>query len=327
MSLDLTLSDDLRQILDAAQSMLDTHYPVNRLRDGGHTDALAPLAEFGTFLLSQPEAEGGAGFSVVEEALLHAAFGRHLLSPSVIAMAVATRVARETGRDDLAERIGSGEALVCAGIAATKGTLLVEPNGAAHALVRDAGGLTLCALDGAPRENVTSMGHGRPMARMTTPVSSANDARAGEDTVRTHDLLCAAQLLGVAAGARDLAVDYAQIREQFGRPIGSFQAIKHHCANMTIGVEMVSAQLDMAAIALRDGAEDAAFQVAALARLARRVALDNARLGIQIHGGIGFSAEADAQLYLKQAHLLGNYTTAQTFLSLPSPMAATGEAP
>ncbi|MCB1133405.1 MAG: acyl-CoA dehydrogenase, partial [Verrucomicrobiae bacterium] len=124
----------------------------------------------------------------------------------------------------------------------------------------------------------------------------------------------------IAEGARDLAVAYAGVRRQFGRQIGSFQAIKHHCANMAIGVEMVSAQLDMAAIAVRDGREDAAFQTAALARLAPRVALQNARLCIQIHGGIGFSAEADVQLFLKQAHLLRNYLGATDFLSLPSPM-------
>ena len=121
-------------------------------------------------------------------------------------------------------------------------------------------------------------------------------------------------------GAADLAVDYAKTREQFGRPIGSFQAIKHHAADMAMGVEQVSALIDMAAIALRDGHDDARFQLAALARLAPRVALANARTGIQIHGGIGFSAEADAQLYLKQAHLLRQFLGADDLMEAAAPL-------
>ncbi len=134
-------------------------------------------------------------------------------------------------------------------------------------------------------------------------------------------MLTCAQLLGVATAARDLAVDYATTREQFGRPIGSFQAIKHRAADMAIRVEMTSAQLDMAAIAVRDAAPDAGFQVAALARLAPRAALENARAGIQIHGGIGFSAEADAQLYVKQAHLLRQMLAAPDLMAQPAPLA------
>ena len=137
-------------------------------------------------------------------------------------------------------------------------------------------------------------------------------------------LLAAAQLLGVATGARDLAVDYAKIREQFGQPIGTFQAIKHHTANMTLGIEMVSALLDMAAIALYDGHPDAGFQVAALTRLAPRIALDNARTGIQIHGGIGFSAEANAHLFFKQAHVLAQFIGPADLLSLPAPLTPYG---
>jgi alkylation response protein AidB-like acyl-CoA dehydrogenase len=125
----------------------------------------------------------------------------------------------------------------------------------------------------------------------------------------TGDLLVSAQLLGVATAARDLAVAYAKVRTQFGRPIGGFQAVKHHCANMAVAVEKLSALLDMAAIAVRDGCDDAAFQTAALARLVPRIALANARLCIQIHGGIGFSAEASPQLYLKHAHLLRHLLT------------------
>jgi alkylation response protein AidB-like acyl-CoA dehydrogenase len=121
---------------------------------------------------------------------------------------------------------------------------------------------------------------------------------------RQAQLLVAAQLLGMAEASRDMAVDYAQVRMQFGQPIGAFQAVKHRCANMAIGAEALRAQLVLAAIAERDGWPDAAFQVDACRLLAARCALANAGANIQMHGGIGFTAECDAHLFLLRAHLL-----------------------
>ncbi|KGM49154.1 acyl-CoA dehydrogenase [Pseudooceanicola atlanticus] len=321
MSMDLTPPEEMRQILDAAQSMLDSHYPVSRLREGASADDPTPLAEFGTFILALPEDQGGAGFSIVEEAQLHVALGRHLLSPAILAGAVALRLAREVGQDDLADRIGAGDAALTLGIASDGTVTLIDPDGADQALIRDAEGLALAPLEGHEITPVSGLGQSRQVAELA--LTPANSGRGSAAVTHLHGLLCAAQLLGVTQGARDLAVDYAKTREQFGRPIGSFQAIKHHCANMSIQAEMLSAQLDMAAIALRDGAEDAAFQIAALTRLAPRIALETARLGIQIHGGIGFSAEADAHHYLKQAHLLGLCLGRADLLALPAPMAPT----
>ncbi len=310
MSFDLTPSDDLRAILDAAQAMLDAHYPVARLRDPAWSDPVAPLADFGAFALALPEGAGGAGFTVLEEAHLHVALGRHLVAPFAIAHAIAARALPDGGV--------SGGTKVCAGVAAGAGWLLFDPAGAGLALIRDADGFRLAELAGLAFEPVTAMGHGRPIARVQAPSGAG---RLLDDTqARTARLLISAQLLGVATAARDLAVAYAGIREQFGRPIGSFQAVKHHSANMAIGVEMLSAQLDMAAIALRDGHADASFQIAALARLAPRIALDTARTGIQIHGAIGFSAEADAHLYVKQAHVLAQLLGQDDILAQAAPL-------
>lgn len=132
--------------------------------------------------------------------------------------------------------------------------------------------------------------------------------------------LCA-EAVGITRRLLSDTIAYTAQRRQFGQPIGGFQAIKHHCANMAIGAEMLSCQLDMAAIALRDGREDAGFQVAALRRLAPGIALTNARLSIQVHGGIGFSAEADAHHYLKHAHVLSRLGAAVDILDLPAPLA------
>ncbi len=107
----------------------------------------------------------------------------------------------------------------------------------------------------------------------------------------------------MAEAARDLAVDYAKTREQFGRPIGSFQAIKHRCADMAITARALRAQLGMATLALHGGWPDAGLQVDTCRLLAARTALANAAACIQIHGGMGFTAECDAHLYLLRAHL------------------------
>jgi alkylation response protein AidB-like acyl-CoA dehydrogenase len=111
------------------------------------------------------------------------------------------------------------------------------------------------------------------------------------------------------------------MRQQFGRPIGAFQAIKHHCANMAITAEALSSLLEVAAIAARDGRDDAAFHIAALRLLAPKAALANARTCIQIHGGMGFSAEADAHHFLKQAHMLSRLGVCASILDLPAALA------
>ena len=276
-------------------------------------DPVLPLADFGAFALALTEADGGAGFSVVEEAHLHVAFGRHLIGPGAVAAAVAARI----GPADLTERVISGAARVCAGVGLGDNFLLMEPDGAEMAVCRLNDGYHLLSLGDAPTL-VSAMGGARPLGQIPPP---GRTRALSPGNARIAQLLTSAQLLGVAMRARDLAVNYALTREQFGRPIGSFQAIKHHVANMALKVEMLSAQLDMAAIALRDGHDDAGFQIAALTRLAPRLALDNARLGVQIHGGIGFSDEAPAQLCVKEAHRLGQFLGPDDLMQHNAPLA------
>lgn len=317
MTCDLNITDDQRQILDAAASMLGTNYPATRLRDGA-IDDIASIAEFGSFMLALPEDFGGTGFTVVEEALLHVLFGRHALSPNALAAAVATRLALSEGDKDMAEGISSGAITVCAAVPDTDGArLLIDAAGATFTLEFGDDFLSLIDLESVEITDVDGLGHGgvrtsRLAANSGDPVHSTED-----DTVRQiADLLVSAQLLGVAEATRDLAVEYAKVRTQFGKPIGVFQAVKHHSANMAIQAELLSAQLDMAAVAVRGDMDHAEFQVAALRRLSPRVALFNARAAIQIHGGMGFSAEADVHHYLKLAHVLSRLGTVRSFLDI-----------
>lgn len=318
MSCDLNHGPDQRQILDAAAAMLETHYPVGRLRES-RPDDLREIADFGAFSLALPEESGGAGFTLVEEALLHGLLGRHLFSTRALAASMAARLAAGLGRTDIVEQAISGEGTICAGVMSGDTLLLVEPEGAAYAVIFDQRRLALIDTSKLHLLPVESLGGGTPIAR-AHPGAVLGEWSAGEGTA-IADLLVSAQLLGIAEAARDLAVSYAKIRQQFGRPIGAFQAIKHHCADMAVAAEMLSSLLDMAAIALRDRREDSAFQLAALRLLAPKVALANARTCIQIHGGIGFSDEADAHHFLKQAHILSRMGGCEEMLDLPAPLA------
>lgn len=129
-------------------------------------------------------------------------------------------------------------------------------------------------------------------------------------------LLVAAFSVGCADAARDMAADYAKLRQQFGRPIGWFQALKHICSDMAVRAAVARSQLYYAACAFDAGEADAAFHLAAAKRLADQAALDNGRANIQVHGGIGVTDEAAPQLCLKRAHLLQFIAPAKTKILL-----------
>jgi alkylation response protein AidB-like acyl-CoA dehydrogenase len=319
----LNHSEEQRQILDAAAALLEENYPVARA-PGEDSRQIGKLAEFGAFALALDEAHGGAGFTLVEEVLLHVLFGRHNLSTTALAAPVAARIAIEVGKVDLAREIAAGQTIVCAGTTVGGKLRLADATGASLAVVFDRRRLELVDIAAADGEIMTGLGHGVGMTEMPAEAAARIGASNSASILDTADLLVSAQLLGIAEATRDLAVSYAGMRRQFGKPIGAFQAIKHHCADMAISAEMLSAQIDMAALAVRNGREDGAFQTAAARLLAPRVALANARQCIQVHGGIGFSEEAHAHRFLKQAHLLRQLGGGAAMLDLASPMAPHG---
>ena len=170
----------------------------------------------------------------------------------------------------------------------------------ADAVPADTGGLT--------RTTLPTMDQTRKLARLefaATParlIGSPGDAAAILD--RTLDgaaIALAAEQLGGAQRALDMAVGYAKVREQFGRPIGSFQTIKHRCADLLLEVESLRSAVGYAAAAVAEGSAE----IPVLASLAKAYASETffhvAAENIQIHGGIGFTWEHDAHLYFKRA--------------------------
>ena len=142
----------------------------------------------------------------------------------------------------------------------------------------------------------------RRAARLTLTAAPATVLPGGRrvltDLART---LLAAEASGVARETTEQAAEYAKVREQFGRPIATFQAVKHHCANMLVAAEAATAAVWDAARASAAGGDQFSYTAAIAATLAVPAAVTNAQLNIQVHGGIGFTWEHDAHLYLRRA--------------------------
>ena len=118
------------------------------------------------------------------------------------------------------------------------------------------------------------------------------------DVART---VLAAEAAGLAAEVTQMASEYAKVRSQFGRPIATFQAVKHHCANMLVAAELATCAAWDAGRAAATGGDQLSFTAAMAAVLAIPAAASNAQLNIQVHGGIGFTWEHDAHLFLRRA--------------------------
>jgi alkylation response protein AidB-like acyl-CoA dehydrogenase len=299
--IELTLSGDQQQILDGAVALLAEQSPVSRLRPSGKPkDVHREVAVWGWFGVGLPEERGGLGLGVVEEALLGFEAGRHLLPLSVLA----TMLAAHLCRDDLLSGLVNGETR--AGLALVDGD---------DAFVFDRGGSSLLlAIDGdhawiAP----TGAFRGEAVVGFDDAIATEKGmidraARHASAPIAHARLLISAMLAGIARASCDLAVEYAKVREQFGQPIGAFQAIKHMCADMGLRAYAAEAHVKLAAAAAAAAADapvTAPFLVNAAALTTLRAARDNASDSIQVHGGIGFTAECDAHFYLKRAHVLG----------------------
>ena len=271
--------------------------PLARLHDSPEetSEAWASLEEIGIFGITTPEDQGGSGLGAVEEALIAMTLGRCLAAPAVLATMGAAHTAPVGGAELKAKRIA-------AGYRRANRVVAVENAGCEFVLVREA---DLAAV------HATGSHSARPVDRALWLASLLEYPSLGKPVAQFDAagvlrlrLIDAAALSGIAQAALEMGVAYAGIREQFGRPIGSFQAIKHHCANMAIAANCARDQTAFAAVAVDDRRDDAVMQVESALLVAGKAALDNAGKNIQIHGGIGFSDEADPHLLLKRAQLL-----------------------
>lgn len=280
---------DQLEVVSAIDESLADVLQVSRLHTGFVEDAKiwSSLEEIGIFGISLTEEQGGSGLGAAEEALITVGLGRRLASPAILATLGAAHA--------------SGGRRVAAAFKRDGRSTWVADAAAELVLLRDGDSAALYELSGSSSRSIDKSNW---LVELQT-ISQLGKQVASFDSkqILRLRLLDAAALAGMAEATLTMAVAYAGIREQFGRPIGSFQAVKHHCANMAIAARCARDQVSFAAVALDDGRDDAALQVESALFVAGTAALDNAGKNIQIHGGMGFSDEADPHLYIKRAQV------------------------
>jgi len=294
------------EIADTAAKFLARAIPLDRLHGAGASSALsadlrADFAAMGWFGLVLPEADGGSGLSAVEHALFYREVGRHcgpidILAQGLAAMACDDHGLRRTvlaGEQGVALAIGDEEALRLLGAHDAALALYVEREGARLLDVSESETTPRPSLD--PATDMRVIVRGTPRTVAVSP---------GGEVARLGQLGVAAMQVGVAESALGLIVEYAKVRETFGRKIGTYQAVRHTCADMALRGEAALCQLWSAAAGLKERRSDAHVHLDAAKHLANRAAVLNADANIQLHGGIGVTEEHHAHLLLKHGLLL-----------------------
>jgi alkylation response protein AidB-like acyl-CoA dehydrogenase len=335
----LLLNEDETMIADSVKDYLARELPIERLRPKAAPRDLAQvrgdMVEHGWFGVGLPEAVGGSGLGLVEEMLVQRECGRFLVSPSVPATVLAAHVAYHAGDTDLAARMIAGKssaafALLSAPPSSTapvpsyafdwnpEDFLLLwndEGMGLFDAASFERSSLEEC-LDDSVTLHAGSLFLRRPRHWI--------DAKQSPLALRAQILL-AASMVGLAWHACELTVGYAKTREQFGKPIGTFQAVKHRCADMALRARLSWYQTELACLKVQTAAHDAVLQSAAAKLIAAQAAHENGRNAVHLHGGLGFQSECDVHWFMKRAHLydqIGGNMRAQAsrVIAEPSPL-------
>jgi len=304
--MDLLPTPEQDEIVTSVRAVLAGHHTIGEpLADSLWSAAV----EQGWFTLGIDESQGGVGYSIVEEVLLFRELGRGVAPGPFLSTTLAAHVAAATGEAELLGRIASGELRVALAERHSPDAFhVLDLPGAGAVLLIDDDSVTILPADAfSAAETVPGLDTLVPVAigapSAAAPLTSLTDRSAFD---LTATLLSAALLTGIAEAVTEQSVSYAKDRQQFGQPIGGFQAVKHRCADMATRAEVAGGQLVYAALAVRDGRADAAFHAHAARVVAARGAIDNAQINIQNHGGIGFTWEHTAHRFLTKARVVAN---------------------
>jgi alkylation response protein AidB-like acyl-CoA dehydrogenase len=342
MNFDFT--EDQYLLRDSLRAFLADHWGTKKLRAAGgrfSADLWGGLTALGLQTLLVPEQHGGSALGLVDSVLAFEEFGRALvpgpMRDTILISEVIARFATPEQCAALLPAIVAGTARLAfahaepgAGHRTEPAGVTAMPDGSAwrlrgrKILVPAADATTSLAISARLPDGRAALflcdlpAHGVTLARNVAidPDSmpgrvDLNDAAATmlgtaaiDRLLETSAIAAAAEMVGIAGAALDMAVAYAKQRTQFGRLIGSFQAIKHRCADMLVAVEAARPASYYAAWAATEGAPDQALAVS----VAKAAAGDAGRFVcnecLQIHGGVGFTWEFDVHLYLKRAKFL-----------------------
>jgi alkylation response protein AidB-like acyl-CoA dehydrogenase len=294
---DFALTAEQQELKSAARAWLSERYPLDRDFDAPQDDRWAELAELGWLGVSLSEDEGGVGLGFVEEALILEEMGYALYpGPYLATVGFALPALGPEERAAVAAGATKWSAEVH-GLVPWLGSVdhVVGSDGAAHA----GGGEEIASVDPDRPVGRLEAGNGTPLAG---PVSIPR-ARAAE----------AAEAVGIAQRVLELAIAHVSTREQFGRPIGVYQAVSHQLSNTYADVELARSLAYWAAWCVAEDDEQASVAAAAAKAFAAEAAVTACERSIQVHGGTGFTWEHPLHRFYKRAlwlHGMGARPTA-----------------
>ena len=324
-----TITDErcaARELIRSWAAGAGSHAAIREMENpttGAWRPVFAGLADLGLFGVAVPDDAGGAGGSIEDLCAMVEEAAKALVPGPVVTTALATLVVDATvvvEDRQILSSLMAGE--LTAGAALTAELTLVDGHvsGIVEQVLGASGdGLLILPVGdrvvlvhgnsvGVAVEALTATDFSRPLARVTLDTAPAEilsiSASRFRDIAAT---LMAAEAAGVARWCLETATEYAKVREQFGKPIGSFQAIKHICAEMLLRAEQVSvAAADSAVAASADG-NQLSIAAAIAAATGVEAAKANAKDCVQVLGGIGITWEHDAHLYLRRAYGIGHF--------------------
>ncbi|MGP0081095.1 acyl-CoA dehydrogenase [Mycobacterium sp.] len=326
----IALTDDHRELAQVARSFLTSQkarWAARSLLDA--PDEARPgfwqnLVELGWLGLHIDEEHGGSGYGLPELVVVVEELGRAVAPGPFVPTVIASGVIAKDGTAEQKSRMlpGLTDGTVTAGVGLDGGVQVEDGVAAGEAgIVLGAGLADLLMI--AAGDDILLLESGRAGVSVEVPENfdptrrsgrvrlqgvrvSADDIIPGarESALARARTLVAAEAVGGASDCVDSAVEYAKVRQQFGRTIATFQAVKHHCANMLVAAESGVAAVWDASRAASEDEEQFRLAAAVAAALALPAYARNAELNIQVHGGIGFTWEHDAHLHLRRALVL-----------------------
>ncbi|MFA5565524.1 MAG: acyl-CoA dehydrogenase [Acidimicrobiia bacterium] len=324
----IAISEDHKALAETAADFLTNRGAIRAARtlletpDEPITELWGEMVAMGWPGLHIPEEYGGSGYSLEELVVVIEQTGREVtpgpLVPTTIASAVIDAVADEATKARLLPGLVDGSLLGGIGLGGSvsangdkvsgdAGTVLggglaniiVVPTGADLAIVEVGAGTSV--------ENPPNLDPTRRSARVSFDGAEATVVAGGAQAlVDLARVILAAEATGLAAASTDQGAQYAKERLQFGRVIGTYQAVKHHCANMAVATELATSAVWDAAKAAATGGDVFTFTAATAASLAADAAYLCANLNTQVHGGIAITWEHDAHLNMRRSIVLGS---------------------
>jgi alkylation response protein AidB-like acyl-CoA dehydrogenase len=338
---DFTLSEDQKALAASVREFLASRFPIERvveIADGSGWDPAwwPEVTALGWTGVSVPEDAGGLGLGFMEEVVVLEETGRALFPGPYLSTVALALPALASQPDLVAEVVGGKRAATLAwagpaeeppvagerdgdGWRLSGAAMFVPDLGVAETVVvagRGPDGSALWAVErdgpGASWEALSTVDTTRPLGRLAlagapgTLLSEGPEAAGLLDHIRDRAMAgLAAEAVGVASRALEMAVEHARSREQFGRPVGVYQAVSHKLADTFVGIEGARSLTYWAGWSVANGSDEAPEAAAAAKAFAAEAAIAACERAIQVHGGIGFTWEHPLHRFYKRALAIG----------------------